>query len=312
MVFGIFSRKEDSNSMFIETKNIILNVIRKLNDNNKNFKDIKLLPPAWYCLIKSYTLNKKSELDSFDFNNNVNSFLNSINFFQEKKIWVDYILPIMSISSRWDEEKIWWLFMKIINDKIKNKQNLLNWIQKIIWECLNNIIDHSWSEEYNIDWLRCNYSSWQYYYRKEFLQIAIVDNWIWILKSLRKKYPEIQCWKEAIKKALEAKISWWKSLSRDNIQYTQYSNRWIWLTTTLEIIKKIKWDLFIWSRDYIYSYCWKTWKEEFIDIKDNIWWWTFIILNIYSSDLIDLNISEIESKILWVKEKDIFIDFWEN
>jgi hypothetical protein len=219
-------------------------------------------------------------------------------------------VPIYSITAIWDEENIGIEFMKVLNKKIINKEYLLNGVQKVIWECLNNIIDHSWSLDYNKDWIRCNYSSWQYFKQKDFIQIAIVDGGIGILSSLRKKYPNLESWKDAIKKALEAKISGWKSLSRENKEYIQYSNRWIWLTTTLEIIKKLKWDLFIGSRDYIFTYCWSTWKTNFIDIKNTAWLWTFVVLNIYSID-ITLNISEIESNILWIDDFDINnIDFW--
>ena len=54
----------------------------------------------------------------------------------------------------------------------------------------------------------------------------------------------------------------------------------MWLTKTKEILKQLKWDLFIWSRDYLYCYNWEKDKEEFVKFEKS-WRGTYIAINLY-------------------------------
>lgn len=299
---------DKSNSKFDETKNNILIILDLLKKNSKDFTCFNFMQPVWYTLLKVHSFKHGLDLDTFKFTNNVRFFLSNLNFFDDKcKINAKNVVRLSTITQDWDVEIISNKFFDVLEWYIEHHPSLLTWVKHIIWEWLNNVYDHSWSEQ----WLLNNYSSWQYFTNWWFLQICISDWWVWILSTIRKKYQEIQSTKEAVKKALEAKVSWWKFLNKEYRNLIQYSNRGIWLTTTLEILKRLKWDLFICTKDILYTFNWETWKEKFIDISDRLWTWTFLVINVYSNDN-DVNIEEIEKMLLWDKNDEkgvVNIDF---
>jgi hypothetical protein len=271
------------------------------------------MPPISYLLIKTFSKKKGREykLDTLEFNWNVKSFLNNLNFFNEEMhIRVNYVTKIETLNQRWDEESIWNHYSEVFSRYVKEENSLLKYILKIIWEALNNVIDHSWGfEETDIggfrEWMLYNHTGGQYFKKPNFLQIAIVDWGIWISSSLKKWWINTSSTKDAILKSLKAWISWW-NIRTEQKNYAQHFNRGIGLTTTKEIIKLVKGDLFIGTKDTLYCYDWSRDKEEFEDISNNKWIWTFLAINIYSKEEISVY-EDLESRILESLEKDIKI-----
>lgn len=270
-----------ASSLYNETKNTILKVLEKLVDNKvSDFRDIWFLNPIWYCIIKSYAKDRKIDLNKLIFNNSVADFIDQIWFF-DSIYQLDWeknkskILPIYSINWWGEKDEVEEISNKFYNqlDLIldDDKKWVLKYLSTAISELLNNIEHHSEKEF----WLIAeNYSSGQIYSKnKQCLQIAIVDSWIWIFSSIRSKY-NIKDTKEAILKALERWITWTTQLEKWN---KWYNNQWLWLFETKEIIEKLNWDLFIWTKDILYIFNWN--NEEFIKLPNN-WKWTFIVLNI--------------------------------
>lgn len=295
--------------MFSKTRNTIKEILKDLEDWNRNIQ--WFMPPIWYCLVKTFSKNKEIDISEFEFNLKVKTFLNSLNFYENNfKSQIDKILPIRTINSQdWLEvdeitNEFWDLIKKFLwawNEKLASN------MVKMLGELLNNIAHHSWTPDiYNKNqaFIEANYQSWQYFEWANLIQIAIVDSGIWILSSVRKKDRSIQNSEEAIKKALEPNFTWWTVLNNSWI-----SNAWIWLTVTLEMIKELKWDIFIWSKECLFSYNWNT-QEELYEMIPS-WKWTFVVLNIYTNNGIDIDILDIRNKYLKNDENfDLDLNFW--
>ena len=309
--------------MFIKTKNQILDVVKKLNENSNDFTS-NFISPAWYTIIKTSHEKYNKDLNKLLFSSWTNNFLNLLWFYDNReynisKIKRSKILPLKTINSQdWtDIDNISNEFYEILNEFLWYK-NI--WLTKnitcMIWELLNNISNHSWkSDLYDNTWevtILSNYQSGQYYKKNNFIQISIVDSWKWILSSVRKKLPDIQNTEEAIKKALEPWFTWWTTLNDNNKNYNWTYNAWIWLTTTLDIIKKLGWDLFIWTKDCLYCYNWKKWDESFLKMPN--WVWTFVVFNIYTDNVLEIDFSELRKQLLndsiLSQDFDLNIDFW--
>lgn len=309
--------------MFNKTKEEIISIIKKLKSWDYNFSSM-FISPIWYTIIKTYFENNKLDINKNIFWEHTNSFLKSLWFFEENEycIWKlkqNRILPIKTINSQEGKE------IEVINNEFHNLLKEFLWAENIsltrnissmIWELLNNISNHSWETDISDNtWeviISANFQSWQYYEWKKFIQISIVDSWIWIVSSVRKKIPNIQTAKEAILKALEARFTWWTTLSIDSKNFTWITNRWIWLTTIQETIKKLKWDLFIWTKDCLYCYNWADDKPIFEEIPT--WKWTFVVFNIYTNNNFDIDFEKIKINLLWENMKNTgienTIDFW--
>lgn len=309
MIF--FGTRKSPNSKYNETKKVILDTLAIIVNSRKDLTGIPFMPPISYLLIKTFSKKKGREykLDTLEFNWNVKSFLNNLNFFSEDMyISVDNVTKIETLNQRWDEEDIWNHYSEVFSRYVKEESKLLKYILKIIWEALNNVIDHSWwfEEIDNVEprgGMLYNYTGGQYFKRWDFLQIAIVDWGIWIFSSLKKWWIDVSSTKDAISKSLEVWISWWNIRPKQK-NYSQYFNRGIGLTTTKEIIKLVKGDLFIGTKDALYCYDGSRDKEEFEDISNNIWGWTFLAINIYSKEEIS-DYEDLERRILESLEKDI-------
>lgn len=295
--------------MFNKTRNTIKNILENLSNWDKKINGF--VPPIWYCLIKTFSKDKNIDISEFEFKPKVKNFLNSLNFYDENcETEVDKILPIRNIPTQeWKEvdlitNEFWDLIKKFLwSWKEKLASNMI----KMIWELLNNIAHHSWEidkNNHNQAFIYDNYQSGQYFDKSNLIQIAIVDAWIWIFSSVRKKDKNIKTAKEAIKKAFEPHFTWWTILNSNWI-----SNAWLWLTVTLEIIKKLKWDMFVWTKDYLYSYHWKKWEEIYEKIPT--WKWTFVVLNIYTKEEAEIDIFDVRNKYLNEEEVfDIDLNFW--
>lgn len=310
--------------MFNDTKNQIIEVIKRLNEGNSDFSFF--IGPVWYTLIKTFYDNNWIDIkpDTICFSRNTRIFLYDLWFFD---IW-EYcisstkrkkILPIKTVNSQYWEniDNISNEFYGILSEYLwVNNKQLINNITKMIWELLNNICNHSWTPDVNDNtWeviISANYQSWQYFQRKNFIQISIVDSWVWILSSVRKKVPWINNSEDAIKKALECWFTWGTTLEKWSRNFSWMVNAWVWLTTTLEIIKVLGWDIFIWTKDCLYSYDWKEDKESF-EKMDN-WKWTFVVFNIYTDTDSDVNFDKLRIDLLWKSKNDSkfekSIDFW--
>lgn len=308
--------------MYSKTKTQIIEIVNKLNGNNFNFSDT-FISPAWYTIIKTHFEKNNLIINDLVFSDNVKSFLNNLWFFNKNDYCISNlkrskILPLKTINSQdWSEiEEIWNEFYKLLSEFLPENTKFIANISSIIWELLNNISHHSWKKDvYDDTWdviISTNYQSWQCYNNKSFVQISIVDSWIWILSSVRKKKPEISKASDAIMKALELRFTWWTTLDPKNKNFSWITNRWIWLTATFDILKKLKWDLFIWTKDCLFSYNWKQDKEYYDKIIN--WSWTFIVFNIYLDWNSDIDFSKIKQDLLWegwnIKDIEINIDFW--
>ena len=313
--------------MFLKTKNQIVKVIKRLNEGNIDFTSI-FISPIWYTLIKTFYDDKKikiTNLVTIEFSRNTRIFLYNLWFFDD--LW-DYsisdtkrqkILPIKTINSQdWkDIEDIGNEFYNMLNEYLWqwNKQLTLN-ISSMIWELLNNISNHSWTADLNDDtWeviISANYQYWQFFQKKWFIQISFVDSWIWILSSVRKKASWIDNAKDAIIKALECWFTGWTTLEKGNRNFSWIVNAGVWLTTTLEIVKELHWDMFIWTKDCLYCYNWKENKEYFENIGN--WKWTFVVFNIYIDTNSDIDFHKLREDLLWKNKNDLklekSIDFW--
>lgn len=310
--------------MFSKTQKEILSILEKLSKSDYDFS--WFISPAWYTVIKSFFDLHQMDIGNVSFSNsNVTSFLKILWFFDENDYSIveskqKKILPIRTINSQ-D-----WTDIEIITNEFSNLlieflwrdyENLIAPMTKMIWELLNNISDHSGERDlYDETWeviISANYQSWQFYSKKNFIQIAIIDTWVWFLNSVKKKAPEILTARDAIEKALEARFTWGTTLDPNNRNFSWITNRWIWLTTTLEILKKLEGDLFIGTRECLYGYNGKT-KETIFEDMPLVWKWSIVIFNIYTDKNIGLDFMEIEEKLLGTSEinSDIenSIDFW--
>ena len=287
-----------ASNLYNETKDTILKISEIIKNNNIiDFSDVWFLNPLWYCLIKTYVKDRKIDFDNLIFTNSVEEFIDKIWFFDNNyKLWWEVnkrkILPIYSINWWWETDEVEEISNKFYEqlDLIleEDKKYVLQDLVMAISELLNNIEHHS----EKTFWLVAeNYSSAQIYSRnKQCLQIAIIDSWIWIFSSIREKY-NIQNTQEAILKSLEKWVTWTTQLEKWN---SGYHNQWLWLFKTKEIIKKLNWDLFIWTKDSLYTFDWE--NEEFENLKNN-WRWTFIVLNI-------------DFTKIWKTEKNPYNDEW--
>jgi hypothetical protein len=273
-------------------------------------------------LIKTLYKKNNKNLEKLNFLKDIKRFLSVIWFFDDNynlsNIKREKILPIKSINSQiWEDiETINNEFIKLVKNFLWNKnQQLIDNIYNIVWELLNNICHHSWVEDINSNsWdviISANYQSWQFFDKKNFIQISIVDSWKWILASVRQKVSKIETAKEAIKKALQPWFTWWTTLQNSSKNFQWIYNAWIWLTTTLDIVKRLKWDLFIWTKDCLFCYNWKKDKEKFIKIPN--WTWTFVVFNLYTDYNIEVSFSDIKNQLLWNNKDEIFdinFDLW--
>lgn len=296
--------------MYNKTKDVIKDFLKTFDEWEKIFTNF--MPPIGYTLLKTFAKNKKIELNNFAFKNQVKSFLNNLNFFDDNcKILNKKVLPIRSIlNQEWLEideitNEFWNLFKIFLWDW---KENLISNMITMLWEMLNNIAHHSWTPDRlnrNQSFIEANYQSWQFFDKKNFIQIAITDAWIWILSSVRRKDNKIQTAEDAIKKALEPHFTWWTITNKNGI-----SNAWMGLTVTREMMKAIWWDFFIWTLDCLYSYNWKTWEENFERIPK--WKWTFIVLNIYVNKESDISMLDIRKEYLKENDEnfDLNLNFW--
>lgn len=262
--------------------------------------------PTIYVLLKTYAKENNIDLHSYTFDFNVHSFLKRLNFFDDQhEIQSPWILPIRTITSQATEEidKTTNLFSDLLTQFTWNKkQKLMKNIQAIIGEMLNNIDHHSGTPDADNPeqvYISANYQSWQFYKKAKCIQIVVADAWIGIMASVRNKIREIERTEDAIKKALEPKFTWGTRLNNSG-----HSNAWMWLTTTLEAIKQLGWDLFIGTRDCLFSYNGRTWEEKYETIP--LWKGTFVIFNIYTDTDINIDFSDIKNTFF---EKDENFDF---
>jgi hypothetical protein len=309
--------------MYLKTKTQIIDVLNNINQKKMDFSSI-FISPAWYTILKTYIDNNKDfDIKKLSFSSNTNSFLHSLWFFNSDDYCIstikrNKILPLETINSQdWSEiDVINNNFRELLGEFLWNNNKLLNNISLIIWELLNNISHHSWWKDLNDNtgdvMIYANYQSWQYYNWKNFVQISIVDSWVWILASVRKKEKLIEKADDAIRKALEVWFTWWTILDNKSKNFSWITNHWIWLSVTYDTLKELKWDLFIWTSDCLFSYDWKENKEYFDEISK--WKWTFIIFNIYTDWNTDVDFSKIKKDLLWkdwiIKNIERNIDFW--
>ncbi len=287
--------------MYEKTKQTIKIIVEKLLNNDYDFRWI-FVSCIGYNLIKVYAKTFDKNLLDFIFDESVDWFLNEIGFYDDNFKLSNYntqkrITPIYSIVWFWEVEKI----SNNFYDRLKiilwtEYQSIIVNLSNAIFELLNNIEHHSWADLWEI---ANNFSSAQIYLWKWFLQIAIVDTGIWILSSVRKKDKNIQTADKAILKALERWFTWKTQLINQ-----WHHNKWLWLTRTKEIIKQLKWDLFIWTRDYLYCYSWQNDKEEFLKFEKS-WRWTYITINIYYDKI--WKIDENPYNLDWNNLDDLFI-----
>lgn len=67
--------------------------------------------------------------------------------------------------------------------------------------------------------------------------------------------------------------------------------------------------MFVWTKDYLYSYHWKKWEEMYEKIPT--WKWTFVVLNIYTKEEAEIDIFDVRNKYLNEEEVfDIDLNFW--
>lgn len=215
-------------------------------------------------------------------------------------------MKLLSIDSIEDVEKHSISFWEILSKYIDNEKLVWN-MKRVVWELLQNISDHSWMNNCVI----YNYSSWLKFPTTWILQISIVDTWKGIYNSLIKRYPEIKNSWEAIIKALIPQVSWWNILNKDD-WYNPHKtyNQWIWLSTTKEVVERLWWSLFIWTRDYLYQYSeWKEKLEKFSN--DHQWLGTFVVISVPTNNSQWVNIDLINKWLLWEEssiDKNINID----
>lgn len=114
---------------------------------------------------------------------------------------------------------------------------------------------------------------------------------------------------------MEPKFSWGTTLENKWKDWAWIYNAWVWLTTSFEIIKKLAWDIFIWTKDCLFSYNWEIRKEYFELIQT--WKWTFVVFNIYTDRDIEVDFDDIRTKYMSFGSKclknqdfDNNIDFW--
>ena len=297
--------------MYNRTKDSIIYILECLSKWEKEFK--WFIPPACYTILKTYAKSKDIDLDNLNFEKKVKLFLDEINFFDDSNfnIKAKNILPISTIHTQdWNDiDEITNNFWELLKCFLWNKEKkLVSNMTNMLWELLNNVAHHSGETDKNgynsLSMINYNFHSWQFFYKENFIQIAIVDAWIWILSSVRKKIPKIQETSEAIKKALEANFTWWSILNKNWI-----SNAGIWLTVTFDTIKKLWWDMFIWTKDCLFSYNWDSKKSLFEKIPN--WKGTFVILNIYTNKETNVNFYDIKNNYLknW-NNVDLNINFW--
>lgn len=285
--------------MYKKSKNQILKILTILNNSSEN-KDFRwcFISSIWMSIIKADADRNNRDIKKYIYDSPVKSFLTNEWFFDstERCILSKKVLPILSIGEESDVEKHSNSFWKILDSHLTCKKEFIWNLKRIIWELLQNIFDHSWFQNSVI----YNYSSWQFYNKPKVLQISVVDCWKWIFSSLTRRYPEIKNSWEAIIEALKPEISWWRILTSDcDITNYQTYNKWLWLSTTKAIIENLWWELFIWSRDYLYCYS-KENKVEMIKLPEvNKWIWTFVIINIPVKDKKVINIDDINNELLW-------------
>jgi len=263
--------------MYDKTKDTIKIIVEKLLNNDYDFRGI-FISCIGYNLIKTYAKTFNKNLLDFVFDESVDWFLSEIGFYDDNFKLSNHntqqrITPIYSIYWFWEVEKISSNFYDRLEIILRKEyKSVIANLSNAIFELLNNIEHHSWANLWEI---ADNFSSAQIYLWKWFLQIAIVDSWIWILSSVRKKDRNIETADKAILKALERGFTWKTQLINQ-----WHHNKWLWLTKTKEILKQLEWDLFIWTRDYLYCYNWESNKEEFVKFN-NPWRWTYIAINVY-------------------------------
>lgn len=261
--------------MFLITKNRIINILNDLNNwEIKNIDDY-----ISYIFAKAFYEKEKLEFknNKFDSKNFLITTIHNQN-------WNDVDI----INNK---------FIELIWNNIKDKDFIANFYN-IVWELLNNICHHSGIKDLNDNsWnviISANYHSVYIDENQNIIQVIVVDSGKWILKSVREKIPKIKSAKEAILKALEPWFTGGTILKSNN--YNWIYNAGIWLTVTYNIIKRWKWDLFIWTKDSLFSYDGKREKEDFIDIPN--WAGTFIILNLYIDNLVGVNFMEMKKDLL--------------
>lgn len=282
--------------MFYKTHRNILDLLQKLG------KDVDLTgifaSPVIYVLLKTFAKNQWISLTDYRFDNDVEGFLRKMNFYNDHfKILAENILPISTITAQdtTEIEETTNKFEELIKHFIgEEKENLTKNMGKMIGEMLNNIDNHSGEVDITNPsqvHIFANYQSGQFYKKSNCIQIVVADAGVGILSSVRKKEPSIQNAQDAIKKALEAGFT-----GGTRLQNSSHSNAWIGLTSTLETIKKLGGDMFIGTRDCLFSYNGESKMENFEKIP--IWKWTFIVLNIYTNTNVTVNFADIKDSLL--------------
>lgn len=272
--------------MFENTLSSIIDTIKCLRNwwNRYDFTWQKFLEPCSYALISSYCGKNEIPLDEIMFHDNVKPFLKNIGFFWgECSIKAENVFPMKSVCNREDVDSVTTHLMQIFHSfvHLKNKDFLEPKIADLISEGLNNVADHSWD-------FTNNCISWQFFHKRNCLQIAIVDSGVWIFSHLRKIY-SIENSEEAIKLALMPEISGWKRPDMTSRSFTWTYNAWMGLHKIQEILKQVKWDLFLGTKESLYCYNWIDDKESYISISDSKWIGTFLVFNIYSDRDIQKN-----------------------
>ena len=299
----------DEQKMYTETNRDIMYLLTKLSQDECYFPGFA--SPTIYVLLKTYAKENNIDLNSYTFDNNVYEFLKRLNFFDDQhEIKSPCILPIRTITSQETQEidRTTNLFSELLKKITQNtNDNLMKNIEAIIAEMLNNIDNHSGKPDKDNPtqvYISANYQSWQFYKNAKCIQIVVADAWIGILASVRRKVQEIQKTEDAIKKALEPKFTWGTRLNN-----SWHSNAWMGLTTTLEAIKQLEWDLFIGTKDCLFSYNGRTWEEKYETIPP--WKGTFVIFNIYTDTDTNIDFSDIKRTLMQNDEIFDFEDiFW--
>ncbi|MDD3302103.1 MAG: ATP-binding protein [Candidatus Gracilibacteria bacterium] len=300
--------------MFNDTKNQIIEVIKRLNEGNSDFSFF--IGPVGYTLIKTFYDNNGIDIkpDTICFSRNTRIFLYDLGFFDIGEYCISStkrkkILPIKTVNSQYGEniDNISNEFYGILSEYLGvNNKQLINNITKMIGELLNNICNHSGTPDVNDNTgeviISANYQSGQYFQRKNFIQISIVDSGVGILSSVRKKVPGINNSEDAIKKALECGFTGGTTLEKGSRNFSGMVNAGVGLTTTLEIIKVLGGDIFIGTKDCLYSYDGKEDKESF-EKMDN-WKGTFVVFNIYTDTDSDVNFDKLRIDLLGKSKND--------
>lgn len=274
----------------LQTALSILSEIRSWNI--KSLNDIKVydtLTPAFLVTLASFVnqgLISKGEIKTLP---EVYTYLSRCNF--NHIIWISWVtsnytwnsenlVEITAITQK--EQTFWWnideicakLFVKSKNlkkddeDSIRFLNNLDNTLLLALTEIMDNIWVHS---EANLSQKACLYML-QHYPSKNRTHLAVIDNWIWIIKSMKNSWYFENDKKDEyyLNLAMQRKITSWKGA-------------WNWLFLVSEIVKETDSKLEICTWNILFK---QNWQNKEIKYNSFEFPWTLININ-FNMELID-------------------------